>query len=188
MAVPPLVGDALPPGRHVCDEAEVEAHFVSAAMFSESKSRRAIWQNWQRANELLRSAVTVHGAWISGSFPTTKINPRDIDVVYIVSEEDRASRGWADLQIVDSFVLRVHDSFGKVVPGHGLLVDSFIINWRPHQETDGLTEARKSYAQDRGYWDDLWSRRRQSPKSAPPVRLDALPVRGYLEVKFDDFQ
>lgn len=111
-------------------------------------------------------------------------------MTFLVNEEDRVKRPVSDLKVIESFIRRVRRPLGNgVMPLHGLLVDSFIINWAPHQipETGGITPAHERYAVERGYWDDWWSRKRVSPKGAPSVRADALPQRGYVEVNLNAY-
>lgn len=185
MPVPPFVGGLLPQGRYQCTQDEIEAFFVNDPAFAASKSRRAIWQHWQTGLNLLMNAVTVHSAWIGGSFVTEKPNPRDIDVLFIVSEENRATRSVADRQIIESFIHRLPDPLTRSLkPAHGLLVDSYVINWSPHNPTPAgkLTPLHSAYATERGYWDDWWTRKRLTAKGKPCVREDALPKRGFLEV------
>jgi predicted nucleotidyltransferase len=190
MPVPPFVGGVLPQGRYQCTQDEIEAFFVNDPSFVASISRPAIWQHWETGLELLTSAVTVHSAWIGGSFVTAKLTPRDIDVLFIVSEEDRAKRGVEDRQVIESFMNRVRDPLtGHLKPAHGLLVDSYVINWSPHNPApDGKrTPLHFAYAAERGYWDDWWSRKRVTSKKKPSVREDALPKRGFLEVILNDY-
>ena len=191
VGIPELADGALPPGRHRCTQEEFEQRFVAAEDYAGSRTRPVIWQHWQAAVNLLQSAAKVHVAWIGGSFTTVKPGPRDIDVTFMINEEDWLSRDAADRTVIESFQLRVKDALtGRTVPRHGLLVDSFIVKWTPHQPlSDGTLSAEyESYAADRGYWDDWWSRRRESKKTEKPVRTDALPRRGYLEVLFDEYE
>ena len=190
MPVPPLVGGALPLGRYQCTQQEIEAFFVNDPSFAASKSRRVIWQHWETGLGLLMNAVTVHSAWIGGSFVTEKLTPRDIDVAFIVSEEDRAARGPADRKVIESFIHRVRDPLKSgFIPAHGLLVDSYVIDWSPHHLRPDNTRSPlyDDYAADHGYWDDWWSRIRVTPKRQPPVREDALPKRGCLEVILSEY-
>jgi hypothetical protein len=165
--------------------------FVTDSAFDTSTSRLSLWQQWDVALQAFTGAVTTYAAWISGSFVTDKVNPRDIDAVFLISGEDRAARGVQDRQIVESFVLRVKDPLtGRLLPRHRLGVDSYVVEWEPHQMTAGsakLSPPYAEYAADRGYWDDWWSRRRVTPKGQPPQRPDALPQRGYLEVSLNAF-
>jgi hypothetical protein len=110
--------------------------------------------------------------------------------MFLVNRADRAKRPDADKQIIESFITRVQGPEpGTAVPAHGLSVDSFIVNWRPYNAmADGsLSQPYGKYAAERGYWDDFWSRVRVTPKGQAPVNADALPNRGYLEVRFNEF-
>lgn len=190
MPVPPFVRGALPQGRYQSTQDEIAAFFVNDPRFAASISRPAIWQHWETGLDLLMNAVTVHSAWIGGSFVTEKVNPRDIDVLFIVSEEDRATRSVPDRQVIESFIKRVRDPLTRrMKPAHGLLVDSYVINWSPHNPTlaGKLTPLHSAYAAERGYWDDWWTRKRLTAKGKLGVREDALPTRGFLEVILNDY-
>ncbi|WP_194227583.1 DUF6932 family protein [Cellulosimicrobium cellulans] len=191
MPIPDLVDNVLPPGRHCCTEDELHSRFVDHGDFATSTTRRDIWSQWGLARDLLRSSVLVHRAWVSGSFLTTKVSPNDIDVTFIINEADRLRRPVADLQMVEAFQLRKQDqTTGDLVPAHGLArVDTYLLGWAPHHlGPSGQPDPNYSaYAMQRGYWDDWWSRRRTTSKSAPLVPADAYPRRGYLEVSFDDY-
>lgn len=147
-----------------------------------------IWQHFERANEILQASVLVHGAWIAGSFTTSKRDPRDIDVLYIVSAEDRMARSPIERRIVDAFVNRRFDPLlGRTVPEHGLFVDSYVLDWTPYITRRCESAAYRTYSEERGYWDDWWARRRTGSKKDPAKRADALPARGYLEVQFSAY-
>lgn len=188
--VVPAVGFA--PGRHVCTVDEIEATFVSAPGFAESTTRADIWADWQRAVALLRGAAVVHAAWISGSFISGKLDPSDIDVLFVVNLRDRLRRTPEDLKVIESFERRITGALGNQVAAHGLRVDSFVLNWGPHNPDpayppDGMSPAYRSYVQARGYWDDWWSRSRVTAKGDPVLKKDSFPRRGYLEVNFDAY-
>lgn len=188
MVLPNLDGDVLPLGRHAVELSDLVTAFVESPDFKESRSRRVIWEHFTTANDLLQSVVTVHSAWIGGSFTTSKLNPRDIDVVYVVNAEDRASRTAKERRVIDAFVRRVKDPVsGRTVPEHGLLVDSFLLDWSAHLPPRSTNADYQGYAELRGYWDDWWTRQRNGKKTDAPTRLDALPARGYLEVQFSAF-
>lgn len=78
----------LPPGRHVGTAADVEAVSVNGAAFAKSTSRPAIWSGWNDALAVLQSVVTVYSVWIGGSFTTSKLDPGDVDVTYIVDAQE----------------------------------------------------------------------------------------------------
>ena len=193
VAVPALVGNQLPLGRHATTLAALRATFVDDPVYLGSVSRPAIWDHFLRANEVLQSVVTVHSAWIGGSFTTMKQDPEDIDVLYVVNLEDRATRSPDERRVIEAFQNRVrHPATGRMVPEHGLSVDSFILDWAPHTPPDSgdmrdMTPEYSTYALLRGYWDDWWARHRVGAKTDPAVRGDAVPSRGYLEVQFSDY-
>jgi len=188
MTVPALVDGLLPFGRHHVTLDDVRAAFVDDPAFGTSRSRSVIWEHFERANELLQTVVTVHAAWIGGSYTTDKVNPRDIDVVHVVDADDRVARSDPERRIVESFDRRVVDPLtGHLVPEHGLLVDSFVVDWAPHLPPVTTNLEYQRYAGTRGYWDDWWMRRRSGSKKDPPKRGDAIPARGYLEVQFSAY-
>ncbi len=174
----------LPLGRHVCSESEVEVAFVSAAEFTGSPTRASIWRDWQRAARLLRTAVTVHAAWLGGSFTTSKVDPEDLDVTFVINGADMRTRSPQEQKIITLFA-----TGGQVKAALGLKLDSFVIPWEciPQPQNVGLNGVGDPYYWARGHWDDWWQRRRLSPKTVLPGPADASPRRGYLEVPFSDY-
>jgi len=173
----------LPLGRHVCTADEVEIAFVKDTSFSGSATRAAIWNDWNDALATLQSAVTVHAAWIGGSFTTSKLDPEDIDVTFIINGTDMRQRSAPEQRIITVF-----DGRHQVEAVLGLKVDSYVIPWEClPQPAPGLSYVQDYYLWVRGYWDDWWQRARQTPKGSPPLPDDALPRRGYLEVLASDY-
>lgn len=176
----------LPSGRHGCSASEVEVAFVRDIAFFGSPTRRAIWNDWNQALTVLQSAVTVHAAWIGGSFTTSKLDPEDIDVAFIINAADFRQRSAQDQHIVSLFMRP-----GQVKANLGLGVDSYIIPWEclPAVTPPGTTMSyfQDSYFWARGHWDDWWQRARLTPKGSPALPADALPRRGYLEVLISDY-
>jgi hypothetical protein len=174
----------LPLGRHVCSESEVEAAFVSAAEFTASPTRAEIWRHWQQGVRLLETAVTIHAAWIGGSFTTSKIDPNDLDVTFVINGSDMRSRSPNELKIITLFA--THDQVKTVL---GLKLDSFVVPWEcvSQPQSPGLNGFGDGYYWARGHWDDWWQRRRMSPAAIPPGPADAPPQRGYLEVPLSDY-
>lgn len=193
MSIPTLVSDGtvdlLPHGRHHVALADVEQRFVLAPQFVSSTTRAAIWNEFGDALELLRSAVRVHAVWLSGSFLTSKVDPQDIDALFLISGRDYMQAAPADRQIVASFVDTEPDAVGNPVRRHGFArVDSFIHEWRPWDNPDPKgPDGRLQYCAYRGYWDDFWQRTRKGAKAAAPTWRDGIPARGYLEVVIDAF-
>lgn len=174
----------LPPGRHVCSAAEVELAFVRDIAFFGSATRPVIWSDWNDALGVLQSAVTVHAAWIGGSFTTSKVDPEDIDVTFVINGAEVRSLGLPEQKVVTLFYRPGYVKFHL-----GLKVDSYLLPWEcpPSPLPPWWASVQDSYYRARGYWDDWWQRARQSPKGSPPVPAEALPRRGYVEVLFSDY-
>lgn len=176
----PIAG-LLPQGRHVCTTAEVEIAFVKDVAFFGSPTRADLWSEWNTALAVLQSSVTVHAAWLGGSFTTSKFDPEDIDVTFVINGEDLRQRGINDQRIVSLF-----KGGGLVKSSLGLRIDSYTIPWEPYL-LGPVFPIHAEYFRARGYWDDWWQRARQAPKGSPPQPGDAVPRRGYLEVLLSDY-
>lgn len=174
-------------GRQRASVDAVKAAFVDDSRFSTSSSRCAIWDDFEAGLALLSSAVLVHAAWLGGSFISDKLNPGDLDVVFVINQSDLNHRSAADKQVVDGFQREVYQGPDRPARPHGLLLDSFILPWRPLANLQTRAPGHMPYILGRGYWDDFWCRRRTGAKSDPPVPDDAIPKRGYLEVILNDY-
>ncbi|MEU6424166.1 DUF6932 family protein [Streptomyces spiralis] len=185
MPVPALVAatGALPLGRYECTEEEIRDAFVNHSNFAASVTRGNIWNDWETARETVASIITVHAVWIAGSFTTSKVDPGDIDVVFLVNGPEFNTLGPQERAIVALF-----GNGSRGASQHGLQVDSYMIPWHsfPEPNPDG-DPLQAFYYRSRGYWDDFWLRSRTGPKGSPPVHQDAFPKRGYLEVKLHDY-
>ncbi|GMA96916.1 hypothetical protein GCM10025881_37400 [Pseudolysinimonas kribbensis] len=167
----PAGQDVLDLGRHPTTLAEIESRFVTDPQFAASTTRAKIWSDWLNATAFLRSVVPVSAAWIGGSFTTTKLDPDDVDSLYIVDDATLA------LAKVDPTKNRVLGQFagGKLVrAATGLQVDTYLCAWRQVVDPARRNGLDKSYYEDRGHWDDWWQRRRMVSKTAPLTRADAL--------------
>lgn len=174
----------LPLGRHVCAADEVEIAFVKDIAFAGSATRQGLWGDWNAALATLEGAVTVHAAWLGGSFTTSKMDPDDIDVTFIINGDDYLQRSPADKQVVSLFL-----GGGQVRAQLGLRVDTFVITWQRYLQGP-ILPVQMEYFGARGYWDDWWQRHRLAPKTnppTPPTPGDAVPRRGYLEVHISDY-
>lgn len=172
------VATGVPPiGRHRATKDEIEAAFVTAPEFATSTTRKELWDEFESGLGLLSGAVLVHAVWLGGSFFSNKIDPSDIDAVFVVNNTDLTHRTDADRQVVNAFQER----------SHGLRLDSFILRWRPIAEWNYDAPGHRQYTNWRGYWDDFWCRIRTGMKSDPPVREDSIPRRGYLELMVNDY-
>lgn len=173
MPIPALVGDDLPLGRWPATAAEVEGAFVAG----KSDVRAAIWNEWNDLTAALREAVPIAAAWIGGSFLTSKAEPGDIDCVYVI-DWLAAFGAKADARKAQLLEAVARSQVKKLF---GLRVDSFVLEWWP-TAGPGRPEIARRYLESRGYWDDLWSRRRSANE-----REDSIPRVGYLEVIIDGY-
>lgn len=174
----------LPLGRFPATLEILEQRYVGGSEYSASTTRRDIWDDFMDVTTGLRGIVPVCYAWVSGSFMSSKLDPEDIDVLYWCEDSDiNAAATTADTALME-LLQAVAQSNLRAVTGHK--VDSRIGQWHVRPEP-GLqsTQAHWGYASSRGFWDDFWMRNRSGPKDAPPVRADALPRRGYVEVELD---
>lgn len=191
MAIPQLVGGLLPEGRYSTTMQEIEQQFVHDQQYAASSTRAPIWADWKRAVALLRSAVMVHRAWVSGSFLTDKLDPNDIDAIFIINRADWAARQQEDKQVVESFINRQQtDDQGGSTPRHGMRVDSYVIPWGAYRPDNSgkRPPPYQTYAEHRGYWDDWWSRVRSPGSAKADLKSECFPARGYVEVSFDAYQ
>lgn len=168
--------DALPAGRYRASLEDIQNRF------SVNDHRLQLWKEWETATELLRAHIPVCAAWLGGSYFTAKNEPSDIDSVYFIDAHRLTS---IDEEVKN--ILGVFAGGGLLMQHTSLRVDSYVVPWEanstPHRANPDLAE----YYENRGYWDDLWSKMRSGPKNVRPTRLDAHPRRGYLEVVLDGF-
>lgn len=182
MHLPDPVTGVVPPGRFRMEMHELEGIWVDPPQFATSSTRRPIWEKWQEATAALRGAVPVAAAWVDGSFFSDKLNPGDLDCVWLIDDVQLAT---ATMQTDRRRLISIFA--GNQLRTVGIPVDSFVLPWRRRPEIASRDEFDDAYLKARGYWDDLWQRKRTGPKGAQPTRADALPRRGYLEVVLDDF-
>lgn len=175
--IPPCDAIGLPLGRWPATADDLQAF----ADMPDATHRARLLKDWGTVTAAIRDAVgSIPACWLSGSFFTTKEQPSDIDCVYLVHREA--------LMAAQKDPDRAR--FLQAVSGHGarenfdLLVDVYFLDWWPRPGIHrGSDDRRTDYLENRGYWDDLWSRNKDSdPKTS------RLPRRGYLEVILDGFQ
>jgi len=175
------VTGSLPLGRFNVNMSDVKARYVDAPEWASSTSRVEIWSHFESATAELRRIVPTAWVWIGGSFISSKLDPDDIDVVY-----------WCEDRLVDLVTnptdKAILDLFARsqVRAATGLRVDARYCAWhvRPEAGVQNTIE-HHTYTMQRGFWDDFWLRMRSGAKGDPPVRDDAFPLRGYLEVILD---
>ena len=189
MSVPDLVAGRLPLGRHPASLDEVESAFVGAPAYSGSTTRQGLWTEFALGLATLRSPVTVHAVWISGSFITDKLDPADIDATFLVNANQRYNHiADGDRRVVDSFLIQTDPATGERFRPHGLRIDSFVLDWGPYHGDPRTDPGYHGYTMWRGYWDDFWLRERTDAKEAPFVAADSVPRRGYVEVSLDVYE
>lgn len=180
--LPNLSAGAIPPGRFRATLDEVAAAWVEAPVFAESATRREIWSEWLEAVQALRGAVPVIAAWLGGSFLSPKLDPGDLDCVWVIDDVTLAATR-LDLERARLTGLFAQNKLQSV----GMRVDSYVLAWRRRPGAAPRDELDWQYLRYRGYWDDFWQRARSGPKGSEPTRADAVPSRGYLEVMLDGF-
>lgn len=160
---------------------EIQARFVDHTDFAESGTRTKIWSDFSRASRMLNSTIPICATWVGGSFITTKLEPSDIDVLYIVAAQDYAQlQGEEALKRVSIF-----SKNGQLME-RGIRVDSSILVWNPIPEPQPDNPSHANYLKWRGYWDDFLQRHTED-KTKTPTGINSIPTRGYLEVIGNDF-
>jgi len=164
-------------GRWACTPDEVEAAFVEP----DTGVREAIWADWIALRDALRSAVgEIAACWMAGSFLSDKPVPGDIDCLWVVDAQLWMRALNAGNPALSAFLLTC--AGGDVKGTYGLKVDSYVLEWMPSPGPQRPVGAEPYYG-NRGYWDNLWVRVRDSDQ-----RLDSVPRRGYLEVILDGYR
>jgi len=174
----------LPLGRYLCGLEEFKAEFVDAAQFTSSASRAGIFQDLLGVIDILEdlSADLIESIWIGGSFVTDKLDPDDIDCLFVLSGvafdglSSNTKRRRVTQFNVDGWTRR------KL----RLRVETFIlvrVAFANPWERGGVHPDAAPYTQVRGAWDDWWLRVRTGEGPTDPPRIEsAEPKRGYLEV------
>lgn len=180
-----------PPGRTQLAWGDAEAALVHDPCFSSSANRPRLWENLSLyiANFLdlqdlyarrLGDLRLVPFVWLGGSFVSSKIDPRNIDVVVAVDLNARdlikgnPGAGWLHKAFMRESVLHHYDLSPLELP-YRLVASPF----RSHL----LNGADQKYLRERGAWDD-WLQRERDPDhpDAGPSTATAAARRGYVEV------
>ena len=178
LGAPPLVNGHLPMGRWVCTLDEAESSYVPT---DPADRRREIWDQWIDVTRALQSVVgEVAACWLSGSYFSNKPVPGDIDCLYVIDTDHLAQAAASGDRSHLAFLHTVMTN--RIKSTFGLHVDSFVLEWVP-TPGPGRPVGAAGYLADRGYWDDLWVRVKDSDH-----RLDSIPRRGYLEVIIDGYR
>ncbi|MDJ0337927.1 hypothetical protein [Cryobacterium sp. PH31-O1] len=172
----------IPPGRYLATLSEVQESFATRPEFGET-IRTEIWSELVLATDALRKVVPVVSIWFSGSFVSAKSIPSDIDcTVWIESDVLVAARESPEKS--QQLAAFFKTGWLKSV---GLRVDPYLGVWCQVLDPSQASHEDNKYYWSRGHWDDFWQRVRSGPVGAAPVRVDAVPMRGYLEVEFDGY-
>ena len=185
MAIPPLLDTGfLAQGRHTCTVEEFHDSFVADQRFENSTVRPTIWASWVEAQSVLHSLVPTYAAWVGGSFVSAKVDPDDMDSVFIV--DDHALQKIEDGEL--KHLVMMFARGGEFHKPAGRALDTFLLPWTAILASGALTPvSQENYYNLRGYWDDFWQRIRSGSKLSPPTFLDAVPRRGFLEVKLNEY-
>ncbi|MFE5370903.1 DUF6932 family protein [Streptomyces mirabilis] len=170
----PVTG-LLPPGRYAASLDELYATLVVSIG---SATRQEIWEEWAEHRAIVQAlAGEITRMWVGGSFVSSKADPSDVDVTYLLRAHaydrldretladlsDLTLRAWCveqDMR-VDAHLLRLPEE----MPVSQMLPSLF---------TQGASESFR----DIGLYDELWQRTRPAPVSGVPDGLR----RGYVEV------
>ena len=184
ISLDPLTG-TLPRGRYLCDLADLKAEFVDSPWASASSTRREIWDHFERTRELYKDVdpKLATAAWVGGSFTTTRLDPDDIDVTFLLDGSLYAALSNSQKKKVSRLAARdagnvshLRSKLGYRIDCFALIVELVAMPWK------NTTTEEDTYFRLRGVWDDFWQRQRGGAKDDPPTRSDAEAVRGYFEV------
>ena len=165
----------LPPGRYAASLDELYTVLVES---TGSTTRQQIWEEWAEHRQIVEAlAGEITRMWVGGSFVSSKTDPSDVDVTYLLHAEkydrldretlayldDLTLRSWCVEQRmrVDAHLLRLPEQ----MPVHQML---------PSLLTQGTSESFR----DQGLYDELWQRVRPTPGAGVPGERR----RGYVEV------
>lgn len=181
-----------PPGRVRVPFDEAEALLVEEPAFAESSTRRDLWEGLEKYiarfvaleeahEEHLGGRHLLHYLWLGGSFVSTELNPRNIDLTVCVDGAVRGALRGKDGApwLTEAFSREsIKRKFGlsPIEMLHYPVASVF--------QPDTLEEHERTYLQRRGGWDDWWQRCRLTGEGAPrhPTVESSVARRGYVEV------
>ncbi|MFP8963127.1 DUF6932 family protein [Streptomyces nanhaiensis] len=163
-----------PPGRYAMTWDEVEATLVLADEFEGTTTRRALWEEltFHRAQvECLAGSVS--RIWLAGSFVSTKPDPSDIDVTYLL---EAAVYGAISQQDDLADLANLEDREWCV--RNGMRIDAYVLSlpatkdFRDLGLTGAMATEDAEVFQRLGLYDEIWQR----------CRVGDGRRRGYVEV------
>ena len=154
---------------------QVRARFVDGR----GAQRAELWRDWEVATSLLGRKVALNAAWLHGPFLSDAAAPPTVQCVYWAEDHEL---GKARFDPETAKVLRAFALPGLVQEFVGVKVDTGLAGWHCQPDMRDRDEYFAQYALRRGEIDDLLQRSAAGPRGAEPVREDAVPRRGYVEV------
>ncbi|WP_344176337.1 DUF6932 family protein [Kribbella lupini] len=158
-------------------------------MFSESSTRATLWDGFERYlarfaelesryEALLDGRRIVEFVWLGGSFVSTRLHPRNIDLTVAINSDapsklfEKPGSAWMS-RAFDR--LKCQNEFGVApIQLNYRRVKSVFQSWE-------LPSEDVAYLRERGAWDDWWQRCRLDGETGPSTE-SAEAKRGYLEV------
>lgn len=165
----------LPPGRYRVTQNELHDRFVDGR----GQQRAELWRDWEVATRLLGRCIPINAAWLYGAFLSDADDPTTVQCVYWAEDVEL---GKARLDPSTSKVLRAFAAPGEVNRVVGVKVDTALAGWHCQPDLRHRDEYGIQYMTRRGEVDDLLQRVASGLRGAEPVRDDAAPRRGYVEV------
>ena len=163
-----------PPGRYAVLWDEIEESLVLGDAFRDSTTRRALWQEFGVHRAAIECVVgTVSRVWLAGSFVSSKLNPSDIDVTYLLEADVyRAISDQDDIADLDNLQDR------EWCARRQMRIDAYVLSLPATQDfrnlglTGAMATGDAEVFQQLGLYDEIWQRCREGNDRR----------RGYVEV------
>lgn len=165
----------LPPGRYAASLDELHAALVKS---TGSAVRHEIWEEWAQHRMVIESLTGgIARMWVGGSFVSSKPDPGDVDVTYLLRARTYDALDRETLADLDDLTLR-----GWCVE-QGMRVDALLLRLPERlpvsQMAPGqLNPIESESFRDIGLYDEVW-------QCVKPASANSLPGewrRGYVEV------
>lgn len=165
-----------PPGRYPMTWDDVEAELVRAEAFSSSSTRPELWDELQVHLASVSSVLGgVERLWMAGSFVSSKINPGDVDLAYLIRPDlfDAIADDPESIDHLDNLGTR------EWCVKQGLRVDAYMLrlprtaDFKALGVTGAMAPGDDEVFQKLGLYDEIWQRCEADGSNAR---------RGYVEV------